>query len=235
MNAVSFDHSSATSLLDSLIKSNSDDVLNVERVLDAGADMDARSEGYGKTSTFKAAELNKPKILELFIRRVANLETASSTYNNTPLHAAARKGNRACAALLLQAGANVFAQTKLGNSALHLAIEGGFNEVAEDLVLACAPLEARNHRGRTPLHVAASKGNAVGAALLLKRGADVNAQTVKGKTPLHKGAKKGDETIVQLLLDAHADKKAKTFQSDETPHDIALKVGNRAVADLLKV
>ena len=98
-----------------------------------------------------------------------------------PLHLAARFGQQAAAAALLERGANVNALNARGNAALHECcahVEGA--GVVETLLRARTNLEVYNdpdagERMMTPLHVAAEAGSLTAIRLLLQRGADPQA------------------------------------------------------------
>src|SRR5262245_9590614 len=120
----------------------------------------------------------------------------------TALHWAAEQGNDELAAILLQAGANVSAVTRIGrHTALHVAATGGHAAVVRRLLDAKADANATTTTGATPLHFAAASGNAEAVSLLLERGADVNAREPEwGQTPLMFAAGYGRTDAVKVLL-----------------------------------
>ena len=106
----------------------------------------------------------------------------------TCLHAAARAGEPAAVALLLDSGANVNARSANGRTALHFASEMPLQHksaaTASLLLLRGADVRARDGRGRTALHAAALTGHAGVAALLVSRGAELHATDAGGGTAL---------------------------------------------------
>ncbi|MDQ2744372.1 MAG: ankyrin repeat domain-containing protein [Chloroflexota bacterium] len=122
----------------------------------------------------------------------------------TPLHLAAHFGRLDAAALLLDAGAGVTAQSRNGmqNMPLHAALASRHRDVAALLLDRGAEVNARQHGGFTPLHAAAQNGDLPSSTLLLDRGADPNATTDDGRTPLWY-AEKGGHTAVAGLLHSH--------------------------------
>ena len=86
---------------------------------------------------------------------------ASQGDGMTGLHWAARHGDEAVAALLIEAGANVEATTRIGaHRPLHVASRLGRAGVVRQLVEAGADATARTTNGTEALHFAASAGSA---------------------------------------------------------------------------
>jgi uncharacterized protein len=126
----------------------------------------------------------------------------------TALHWAAVRGNGALAELLLEAGADVAAETRIGAyTPLHLAAREGAADVVRALLEAGAEAGATTRSGEaSPLHLAAGAGSAEAVALLLDRGLDPDLREGEwGQTPLIFAASAGRTEVVQLLLRRGAD------------------------------
>jgi ankyrin repeat protein len=126
----------------------------------------------------------------------------------TALHWASEVGNREMAEVLLYAGANVGAVTRLGDyTPMHLATRSGRTEVVRVLLGAGADVEARTSTGAVrPLHFAARSGDPEIASMLIEAGADVDAvETARGQTPLMFAASYGRVDVVRALIEAGAD------------------------------
>ena len=125
----------------------------------------------------------------------------------TALHWAAESGNQELARLVLGAGANPAAATRIArHTPLHLAAIGGHSVVAGLIVDAGADVNATTTTGASALHFTATAGSGATATLLLDRGADVNAREPQwGQTPLMFAAAAGRTDVVKLLLARGAD------------------------------
>lgn len=138
----------------------------------------------------------------------------------TALHWSARNGDPSLASILLNAGADVNAGTRIGHyTALHMAGEVGAGEVVELLLDAGAdPMARVTGAGHpTALHFAAASGSVRAVEALLGAGADVNATEESwGQTPLIFAASKGRTAVVRALLDAGADPAGHTLVMDVT-------------------
>jgi ankyrin repeat protein len=120
----------------------------------------------------------------------------------TALHWAALNGEPELTSMLLYAGANWRATTRLGGyMPLHLAAQSGGDVVIARLLDAGADLNVRTATGATPLMLAAASGSAPAVNLLLARGADVNAtENAHEQTALMFAAAKGRTDVVRTLL-----------------------------------
>ena len=130
----------------------------------------------------------------------------------TALHWAAMKGNADIAQMLIFAGANLRATTRLGGyTPLYLAAKGGHSAVVAALLAAGADPKATTTNGTTPLMIAAAAGDTRTITSLVENGSDINAKdTAKGETPLMFAAAFNRADAVKLLLARGADHKATT-------------------------
>ncbi len=126
----------------------------------------------------------------------------------TALHWAARHGHAEMAQLLITAGANVSAATRIGRyTPLHLASRAGSAPVVEALLAAGADVHAATtNSGATPLHLAAESGNPDAIRVLVGGGADVNGREgAWAQTPLIFAAAKNRPEAIRALLELGAD------------------------------
>ncbi len=133
------------------------------------------------------------------------------------LHWAADRGDAALAEMLVYAGANVRAVTRIGQyTPLHLASKTGSASVVDALLKAGADPAARaTTTGVTPLHLAAASGNAEVVKALLDHGADPNAKESEwGQTPLIFAAAQNRPAAIAALLAKGADTRIATKTID---------------------
>ncbi len=130
----------------------------------------------------------------------------------TALHWAAIKGDAELAQMLIFAGANVRATTRIGAyTPLYLAAKGGHSGVVAALLAAGADAKAVTSNGTTPLMIAAAAGDTKSITSLIENGADINAKDgAKGESPLIFAAGFNRTEAVKLLLARGADHKAAT-------------------------
>jgi uncharacterized protein len=128
----------------------------------------------------------------------------------TALHWAAEHGDQELAKVLLEAGANARAETRIGrHTPLHVAAKGGHDRVVRLLVDAKADVSALTTTGAAPLHFAAASGSREAVTMLLDAGADVNVREPQwGQTPLMFAAAAGRTEVVTALLARGADARA---------------------------
>ena len=130
----------------------------------------------------------------------------------TALHWAAMRDNVDMAQMLLYAGANVKATTRLGGyTPLMLAAKNGNATMIRALAKGGADVKATTSTGVTPLMLAAQSGHADAVKALIELGSDVNAQeSVRQETALMFAAAANRTDAMAVLLQNGADVKAST-------------------------
>ena len=134
----------------------------------------------------------------------------------TALHWAASRGDAALAQMLLSAGANIRATTRLGGiTPLHMASQGGHAQVVAALMAAGADSNTPTTTGATAVMLAARVGSTDTVTRLVETGADVNAkEKAFGQTALMIAAGLDRADVVRLLLARGADWKAASSVAD---------------------
>ncbi len=134
----------------------------------------------------------------------------------TALHWAASHGDAVLAQMLLSAGANIRATTRLGGiTALHMASQGGHANVVAALIAAGADANTITSTGATAVMLAARAGSSDTVTRLVETGADVNIkEKAFGQTALMIAAGLDRADVVRLLLAKGADWKAASSVAD---------------------
>jgi RNA polymerase sigma factor (sigma-70 family) len=116
----------------------------------------------------------------------------------TALHRAAYNGDRALAALLLDAGADPDARTSGGQTPLHIAALVDRPAIVAQLLAGGADPNAAADHGLTPLHFAVIRDRRAIVAQLLAAGADGALPDRHGRTPVDWARMKGYEELVEV-------------------------------------
>ena len=176
------------------------------------ADLDAGgAAALAQSSIADAAMQNDAATVRALLKKGLDVNEAQGD-GTTALHWAAMKGNAEIAQMLIYAGANLRATTRLGGyTPLYLAAKGGHSAVVAALLAAGADPKAATTNGTTPLMIAAAAGDTRTITSLVENGSDLNAKdTAKGETALMFAAAFNRADAVKLLLARGADHTATT-------------------------
>ena len=202
----------------------------VERLIEEGADVNAKDEG-GNTPLHWAAFYGNAPMAELLIKNGAKVN-AQNKLRATPLHVAAFEGKVVMAELLINMSADVDARKEGGFTPLHDAASMGHAAMAELLIREGADVNAREKIGATPLHHAATLGHTSVAELLIRKGAKVNARNKRRFTPLHGAALMGNAAVAELLIRRSAQVNARAEDGGTPLHGAAFN-GHLNVVEIL--
>ena len=160
----------------------------------------------GPTDIVDAAQAKNAAAVKELLKKGADVNAAHGD-GMTALHYAALNGDAELAQLLLYAGANVGAKTRLGGfTPLHLAAQVGNANVIAPLIASGAQVGTLTATGATALMQAAHSGSVDAVRTLLENKADPNVkETANGQTALMFAAAADRVDVVKLLLSRGAD------------------------------
>ncbi len=176
------------------------------------------------------------------INGVRNLLRNGAEVNNaqgdgmTPLHWAAEIGNSELAKMLIYAGSNLEAGTRIGQyTPLHIASRNGHENIVDILLKSGAnPNTKTTNSGTTAIHLAAISGNPVSVELLIKAGADLNIRDHKwGQTPLIYAASADRALVLDVLLKAGADHSISSYFVDPGQMEKADRMAENRISEFL--
>ena len=153
------------------------------------------------------------------------------------LHWAADRGDAELTLMLVYAGANPGAVTRIGHyTPLHLASRSGSVAAVQALLKAGAAVDAKTSTtGVTPLHMAAAAGVPAVITALVDAKADVNAREAEwGQTPLIFAASLNRVDAVALLLTRGADANVTSKVIDLQKHIPLDRASNQRFAKVLE-
>jgi ankyrin repeat protein len=155
----------------------------------------------GDTRIADAAMQNDLQTVRSLIKQAIDVNSAQGD-GMSALHWAALNGNAEIADLLIHAGANVRATTRLGAyTPLFMAAKAGYSTLVDILLKAGADPKTPAMDGITPLMMAASSGSVESLEFLIKAGAEINAvETERGQTALIFAATFNQPDAIKTLL-----------------------------------
>ena len=199
----------------------------VERLLSAGADANAASLN-GETVLMTCARAGDARAVKALLVKGARVNVRENAHDQTALMWAASQRHPEVTELLIEAGAEIGAQSRTysqtvvgeqtqrfgreelnytvlrgGSTPLLFAARSGDTESARLLLAAGAKVNDALPDGTSALVLAAHSGHGETAALLLEKGADPDSAD-SGYTALHAAVLRSDLNLVKALLDHKA-------------------------------
>jgi len=132
-----------------------------------------------------AIEAENDQVFIDAIENRQNIDIADPAHDGrAPLMEASERGAVRIAQLLIDAGADVNAETSLGTTVLMYAAKGGDPEIVDELINHGARITSRNKDGNTALLLASGWGNTDVVHRLLDHGAKISEANNDGVTPI---------------------------------------------------
>ncbi len=156
----------------------------VERLLQNGADVEAKDKRFYKTALMRAAETGQEEVIKLLLENGADI-SSEATGGVKPLLFAAWGGHCGATMLFLKNGGDVESSDSHGRSALSMAAEAGHDTAVELLVNNGAAVDSQDRAGKTPLLYAAARARSRVIHWLLSHGADAKSTDREDKGSLH--------------------------------------------------
>ncbi|KAL8731710.1 MAG: hypothetical protein Q9181_004209 [Wetmoreana brouardii] len=207
-------------------------VVEVEMLLNQGADVEAIHRQSGRNALAVASHCGNEGVVRLLLQYGATVDTRDASAF-CPSHLAAMRGHYGVMELLLQEHARIDEPGPNGETPLRIASDKGYLEVAELLLRAKAKVNARDKkRLSTPLHTAAMNGDEAMIDLLIRHGAHLEVKDGELMTPLHYACEAGKDRVVALLLKQKATLEA-LGRRGMTPLAAAAAAGQIHVVEVL--
>lgn len=205
--------------------------VEIERLIEHRADVEAKHEGTGRTALAVASHCGNDGIVSLLLHHRAQVDVKDTT-GMAPLHLAASRGHYRVVQYLLEDHADVDSRGPDNKTPLRFACDNGHFDCCELLLHYRAKVNARDTHMVTALHAAAKIGDLEIVELLLKNGADLEAKDGNLMNALHYATEGDFDTVVQTLLSHKADIESRGFQG-RTPLCSACASGSFQTASLL--
>jgi ankyrin len=180
----------------------------IRLLIEAGAEPN-RPDAIGETMLMAATARGIPEAVETLLELGATVDQRDSYYEQTALMFAARAGFTDIARLLMQAGADIEARTRLDDEPDWILPNSrpGFS-FGIGIIRGGLPVDRgmRPFRrgGMTPLLYAARHGHTATAELLLDAGADIGGVEANAITPLLMAISNNQSAMAHLLIDRGA-------------------------------
>jgi hypothetical protein len=148
---------------------------------------------------FDAVRDNSTELLKKAIDNNSTLINAIDPIWGSPLHFAARYGNKEMIETLIKNGAKSDTLNAAGNNALQDLVQSGFVDKLKYLIHFGLNLNSKNSQGQTALHLAVSKNSSDAVQILLEHGADRSLRNAEGKTALELAKSSDNQKLIEAL------------------------------------
>ena len=183
---------------------------------------DSSKQQNNRTLTLESAiqSKNTKKALAL-IQLGVDIDARVSGSEDTLLHIVAQKGFHRIAKALINAGADMNAQNKLGKTPAHVASKWGRVDILNLLKSKGADLEIKNQDGETPFYTASRYNQVRVLRIFLRNKLQPNITNARKETPLHEISRLGN-VLLAILFNKHLAYPNAQSETGDTPLHFAL-------------
>ncbi len=174
------------------------EVGNVERLLERGADPEKLPKGKSQTLIEVAARKGDPEIVNMLLEKGVHPDSARGS--ETPLWLAMVNGNELAAIELVDAGANIEGPKREGFSPFYFAVMEDYLDLVTKMVAHKVDIHSEGPAG-SPAHEAAENGNFEMLQLLSMNGADMNRINTDGESPIFLAFDAGKYEAAQWMME----------------------------------
>jgi ankyrin repeat protein len=205
---------------------------NVQRLLDGGAQADVVPEGETMFPLEAAAKGGNAEIVRMLLAKGAHPDSARGA--DAPLWLALQQDKEAAAILLVDAGAHFEGPMRKGMTPFYCAVMLNHTELVSKMVAHGADLYASGPQG-SALHEAAENGNLALLKLLVSNGADINRINDLGETPLFLAAQQRQWEAVAWIVAHDGNADATNKLGNTVLHEMAKKDDSLGIREICKV
>lgn len=173
------------------------EVGNVERLLESGADVQRLLKDKTSTLIEIAAEKGNPEIVKMLLDK--GVDPDSALNGESPLWLAMINGHELAAMALVEAGAKIDGPAREGYSPFYFAVMEDYLDLVTKMVAHKANIFAEGPAG-SPAHEAAENGNLRMLQLLVVNGADLNRINTDGESPIFLAFDAGEYEAAKWML-----------------------------------
>jgi len=171
----------------------------IERLIAAGANVDAQDDEDGYTALHIAAANGRLNMVDFFLSRGASIQLRD-WWGRTPVQIAAEARQFNAVNRLLDCGAKIEYRPDDKERLLLQSCENGIAELVESYLAEGVDVNSKGWLGETPLRVAAESNQLKIVDILIKAGANVDIEDMWRRTPLRRAAERGHTTVVERIL-----------------------------------
>lgn len=195
---------SSTHMTPLLMAAENGNLQIVEMLLEAHANIE-KTDSEKRNALHLAAKSGHMHVCQYLLDKTSLHINTPDADGMTPLHHACAREKTLVIKMLIERGADIYAEDKNGDTPLHRAMKDRGDDTIDAYVQAlgaAVDLDVLSARGRTPLMDAVETGFARSVEKLLAAGADVTRPGTDGKTALHIALEEQQTSLALTLIES---------------------------------